>query len=65
MTRLEKIIRKNNIEANAELAARLFPKRKHPYRAMMRLLGGDGELTLKQLEAVADMLGKPVSEILD
>lgn len=64
MVTLNDIMQKHGIKRTSEFAKVLSPTTRDPYRAMMRLLKGETDLTVPQLYAIAKHLGKEVSEIL-
>lgn len=49
----------------AVVASVIFPKHKYPYVALNRLMSGDAELSVTQLERLASYLGEPVSSFFE
>lgn len=47
------------------VAEKLFPKNKHPYNALNRVISKGRELTASQLLALADLLGMSADAVLD
>lgn len=48
---------------NAALAKQLFPAAKYPLSAFNRIIKGEAELNISQLEKLADFLGVTVSDL--
>ena len=49
----------------AELAPVLFPQLKHPDLALVRVLSGESQLSITQLEALANFIGITASDLLN
>jgi hypothetical protein len=60
---LKKVIDFYKIDT-AELSKRMFPEHFHKATAMKRLISGETEMSVKQLEVLADFIGVSESDLL-